>query len=48
MTDPKNTEFQEMISKKTGLKVVPYFATDNRITMNAPSAELGTTISVTR
>ena len=31
MIDPSNTELIEMISRKTGLKVIPYFATDRDI-----------------
>jgi len=31
MMDPSNTELLEMISKKTGLKVTPYFATERDI-----------------
>ncbi len=31
MADPSNKELQEMISKKTGQKVIPYFATERDI-----------------
>ncbi len=31
MADPSNKEIQEMISKKTGQKVIPYFATERDI-----------------
>lgn len=31
MSDPTNTEIQKMIEKKTGAKVVPYFATERDI-----------------
>lgn len=31
MADPKNSEILQMISKKTGLKVTPYFATERDI-----------------
>lgn len=31
MADPANTELQKMISKKTGQKIIPYFATERDI-----------------
>jgi type IV pilus assembly protein PilB len=31
MTDPSNTQIQEMISKKTGKKIIPYLATERDI-----------------
>jgi type IV pilus assembly protein PilB len=31
MADPSNKDLQEMVSKKTGLKVIPYFATERDI-----------------